>query len=478
MKSIKYLLIFLLFIPFIVLAEDCDIDNISIESIELESINGGTLEVEEPVINDKNINLNLKMFNKDDSITYKLIINNNGNDDFYVDEDSFSSDSEYINYIINTEDDSNIVKANSSKIFNLTIKYIEEVDLSLFNSTTYKIPSSLSFTMNKEINEPDTIIEKIINPITSVNNPIMLIIVIIVSVLIGYLVIRNRVIINRYMIFIIGIGIFIPVMVYAICNCNIKIDANIEIEKHFNGTGTIYSNKIFLTLPYSNVDFNMSSMKEMTSIPKWCMNDKLFEDGGSYCNFDSEEDCNNNKAYCMLSADESFNTCRDYEYGFADEQTCVNAIQQKIDSGYIPQGEYVCEKDKYLVCEFGSAYEGDYTPIKSLIKEKGYYKYIVENYIIKDIYICFTTDKEYCLHDNSEEYLLSNYEIMRQQEEWFNENGGSCIYDGETAIASCRGAGYDRIDVMYNSDIIIEFVGDDSYDKFYCLYEGETFCEG
>ena len=92
----KYILfILLLIIPFFVYAEDSDI---KIESISLDKVNGYAEQIKEPNIDDNQVNLGLKMNSLNDSITYKILINNNSEDDYVFDKDSLSS--EYLNYDI------------------------------------------------------------------------------------------------------------------------------------------------------------------------------------------------------------------------------------------------------------------------------------------------------------------------------------------------------------------------------------------
>ena len=112
----KYLRIFLilLLIPFIALAEDtCNQDDIKIESIVLDSTNGNIEETSNPNADNNQVNLGLKMNVIDDSITYKIVITNTSNQDYTFDKNSLSTD--YINYDITYEDNSDIVKAGESK---------------------------------------------------------------------------------------------------------------------------------------------------------------------------------------------------------------------------------------------------------------------------------------------------------------------------------------------------------------------------
>ena len=114
MKYLKFLLI-ILFIPFIVLAEECDVSKITITSLSQSGIEGHTEVIDDPSFKDRNIKLNLKMYDVGDSITYDMTIKNDSDEDYMIDEDTFKTDSEYIEYTLKTKDNTNVVKANSTK---------------------------------------------------------------------------------------------------------------------------------------------------------------------------------------------------------------------------------------------------------------------------------------------------------------------------------------------------------------------------
>lgn len=125
MKYKKIFLIFILcifFLPIIVKAEDCDISKLTITSVEKNNIKGNTQEIEEPTFNNRNISFNLKMYNVEDSITYDLNIKNDSKEDYKIDESTFKTNSEYILYTLKTNDNSNVVKANSTKNVSLIIE--------------------------------------------------------------------------------------------------------------------------------------------------------------------------------------------------------------------------------------------------------------------------------------------------------------------------------------------------------------------
>ena len=60
-KIILPLILFLMIMPFMVNAETCDLDKISIDSITIKEKVGNATEIEQPVIEGKKIKVNLKM---------------------------------------------------------------------------------------------------------------------------------------------------------------------------------------------------------------------------------------------------------------------------------------------------------------------------------------------------------------------------------------------------------------------------------
>jgi len=159
----KFLLIFLLIlmlIPSYVNAQTCDTDKIVISSITVESKSGNVEELDEATANGKNINLNLYMSNVGDNITYKIAIENSSDNDFELDNNSFNINSDYVEYTLYSEDDTNIVKANSNKEFFLNVNYTNEVPDEVFESGSYNDNKSMTLKLSTEdtiINVSDTL---------------------------------------------------------------------------------------------------------------------------------------------------------------------------------------------------------------------------------------------------------------------------------------------------------------------------------
>ena len=95
MKYLKYFLI-LLFIPFIVLGEECNINDVIITNIEPIKTNGNLVEKTEATAEGQKINLDLKVYEEGDSIEYKVLLKNTSNEDYYFDENSLKQDNDYI----------------------------------------------------------------------------------------------------------------------------------------------------------------------------------------------------------------------------------------------------------------------------------------------------------------------------------------------------------------------------------------------
>lgn len=72
-------ILFMLFIPIVGRAENCDLDKIKIQSVSIKDKSNSVIEVEPPKIDGKNIKVNLKMTSVGDSMEYSLILKNDSN---------------------------------------------------------------------------------------------------------------------------------------------------------------------------------------------------------------------------------------------------------------------------------------------------------------------------------------------------------------------------------------------------------------
>lgn len=226
-KFLLPILLFLMFIPLYVNAETCDTNKITIENIALESKSDNVEELSQATASGKNINLNLSMSKVGDNIEYKFVFKNDSNEDYELDKTSLNLNSDYINYSFETEDNTNIVKANSSKNVILKVEYKKEVPEDKFKSGSYNDSKTMMIQLSNEntINVPDTFK----NPNTGVQSYILILVVILMASGTLYVLLKKKKY-NKFMVLVIGSAIIIPVSVYALCKCEINIESNVKID--------------------------------------------------------------------------------------------------------------------------------------------------------------------------------------------------------------------------------------------------------
>ena len=219
-KYLKLIILLIIFIPILVNAETCDNNKISISSIKLDSKSNNVEELSNATANDKNINLNLSMSNVGDNIKYKIVVKNDSNEDYELDKTSLNLNTDYINYSFETDDSSNIVKANSYKNVTLRVEYKTEVPENQFENGLYNDKKDLVVQLSSN--------NTIKNPNTGVQVYILLFIIVLLFSWTLYALLKKKKY-NKLMILVIGTTIIIPISVYALCKCNIVVNSNIEI---------------------------------------------------------------------------------------------------------------------------------------------------------------------------------------------------------------------------------------------------------
>ena len=267
MKYIRCFLIALL-IPFIVFAEECDDSKISIKSMTFASKTNYVEEVEEPIIQNNTIALNIKMHEVGDNIEYNLIIKNDSEEDYMINDSSFSTNSEYIKYELIT-DGNNVIKASDDKELKLKVIYDKEIDSNLFKSGKYVDTNALNLTINtnekkKEIDiittdnvdKLDTM-KYVENPLTIVGNILLLIVLLLLTFVMIVVLRKKRM--TKYLIVL--ISIMLVDIVYAICTYDIKVNSNIEIYKVIPNP-CIFEGELVQGATYTNGQYIYKYMQE------------------------------------------------------------------------------------------------------------------------------------------------------------------------------------------------------------------------
>ena len=210
-KKILFVVLFLLLFPSVVLAKDtCNNDDIKIEEISIEEKEGYTEELTPVSIDNNKINLNIEMYNVGESITYKIKVKNNSNNDYYFTKDSFNLNTDYIEYgILNS---SEVIKPNEEKTIQLKITYKNKISEEEFNEN-----NMMSITLS------DTPLS---NPATK--RTLGLIIVIVFITLAVIFISKNK----KLSKLLIGLVLcFIPLSIKALCTIDLEINANITINE-------------------------------------------------------------------------------------------------------------------------------------------------------------------------------------------------------------------------------------------------------
>jgi surface protein len=293
MKKLKLIVfLFMMFFPFIIYAETCDMDNIEISSITLENKSENVIELDPASASGRNINLNLSMFELGDNIVYKIIVTNDSDDDYELDKNSFNLSSDYIDYIITFDDESNIVNANSSKIIYLKVEYKNKVPDEVFERGSFISNQSgiIQLLNDDEIIPEDTTI----NPNTGNNGLYLFLLILVFSGIV--IIILKKKINAKFMILIIGIGIIIPICVYALCKCEINIASNVKIYKNYYKCN--YDGEIIPGTEYTNGQYTYRYKKSYDIVEGNLTTVDMEEDGWSVILSDPDSSDDVNSKIC------------------------------------------------------------------------------------------------------------------------------------------------------------------------------------
>ena len=374
-KLILFLIIIIIISPIMVYAIDsCDSKDIEIESVELKKLTGNAVEGESAKIENGKLITNLSFATVGDSVQYKLRINNKSNEDYYFDEKSIKSKTEYIDYEVFYDDNNSIVKKKSSKVVNVKISYSREISDNVYHSD-YSMIINLT---NEDLNIP--------NPNTS-NKLIIFMLFVLMILVISGVVFRNKRISKALLVLFI---LLVPVSVYALCKVELDMKCNISIEKKYTGYSYFYNERGASTLGYE-LNIHRKSV--------WCPIDSSGSD----------------ESACALGD------------GFETEEECRNYIDQYYNGGSCVSRERLYD-DSIIFHEIN--------PIEYFYESARMYyiKMYIEDNVVKDAWVCFRTDKDYCMKggDGTQSYN-TNLEILRAQEPYFT----SCEYGEE--YSSCQG---------------------------------------
>ena len=219
MKRIKYLLLIItaFLFPAVVNASG----GVEVINVSEQSKDGDVAVVADPTFSGLKINYNLAFNEVGDSITYKATIKNNEKEDYKIENSKQLSESGYIEYTFNYLDNSNIIKANSTKDISVTIKYANEVPDSALVSGEYSEANNMKIVLTNN--------GKVVNPKTS--TAYIIIITIMVIALLGlsiFLYKKNKKVGSLVLV----VSLLLPMTAYALKTITVEVNTNIVIERN------------------------------------------------------------------------------------------------------------------------------------------------------------------------------------------------------------------------------------------------------
>ena len=225
-KHLKVLLV--LFLSFVFIPNVLAKENVSIESVKLDSKSNNTEIINEATYEGLSIKLDLKFNEVDDFAKYKIVINNSTDNDYEISEISYFDDSEYITYEYSYVDNNKIVNNNSKTTMYITIKYNKEVPEELFTDSSFIETNNLVIDLGNNNDVTNTIK----NPKTSDN---MFIITLVLAITIAISLILYRTTKKKKILIILIINVvLLPISIYAIEKLQIKVESKVEIESQYD----------------------------------------------------------------------------------------------------------------------------------------------------------------------------------------------------------------------------------------------------
>ena len=219
MKKLLLLILTILMIPMVVHANQCNPDDIEIMSIELDSVLGNAKEASASTIDNKKLNLDVKLYDPNDAIEYKVTIKNNSDEEYYIKENDLLGD-EHLDYSVSFDDDNYKIDPNSEKEIVFKISYKDRV------VDTFSTTNNLSIDVldRQSINASNTLKNLSIGLI-------ILIVVVTIIIAVGMLMLFiNYKRARKVLILLVASFIFIPISTSANCKCTINIEVKVSLD--------------------------------------------------------------------------------------------------------------------------------------------------------------------------------------------------------------------------------------------------------
>ena len=195
-------------------------NEISIQSVTLSSTEGNAEEINPATTDGKKISLDIKLYDPGDSVTYTVEIKNNTDSNFYIDDESAKTTTDYLEYVFDYGN-TRAIAAGQSRGIKLIVTYKNKVPADqLENDQRIELDSlSLDFFEEGEILVPDTI------DITLVIYSV----IVVVSAAVLYKLFKAKKIFVCLILAICAVAI-IPAKANAERECSIDVEARVTID--------------------------------------------------------------------------------------------------------------------------------------------------------------------------------------------------------------------------------------------------------
>ena len=229
MKKISSLLFIVLLIISIYLNVYAS-NNVSIESISLVEKSDDLIELSKPTTNGMNLGFNLSFLNIGDKAKYEIIISNNSNKDYYINNETRFNKSNYISYTYEFNEKVYKIEKNSKLKMYITIEYTSILPPQKLVNGMYTEDNAMSIDLSDVI---------ITNPATY-SNIIVFILIITILLIVTIIKLKKKQKIGTNLL-LIGL-LLIPITTYALETITIKAETKITIEKQRNIIESRYEN--------------------------------------------------------------------------------------------------------------------------------------------------------------------------------------------------------------------------------------------
>ena len=220
----KYLLtiiLFILVIPTVVLAGTCNPSDIEIKSVTLSKTLGTAEEVTAASVDNKSINIDVKLNNPNDSMEYDITVKNNSTEDYYIKEQDFNNN-QYLKYEFVHENNSIKIAPSEEKDITLRVSYVDRVEGNSNYTTTDNL--SLNILDKQDISVANTLKN------LSIGFKILIIFILCI-ILFGLITLLSRKKESRNLLLVLLIlALFIPINTDASCDAKIDVTAKVELD--------------------------------------------------------------------------------------------------------------------------------------------------------------------------------------------------------------------------------------------------------